>query len=233
MGRSPSAARALAAALPLMVVLGVLAGCASAASTSPFQTRSALPSGSPGAGSPAAPPSASGRPGASARPSGPARSPGASASPGTGSGKFRLASSSFGQNGAIPAQFTCHGADRSPALAWSGMPAGTKALVLLVVDPDANAFVHWTVLDLKPTTTGLPRGVAPTATAIQQGRNDFGNVGYGGPCPPSGTHHYRFTLSALAAPLKLAGHPSGAAVRTALAAATVLGRATLIGTSKA
>jgi Raf kinase inhibitor-like YbhB/YbcL family protein len=98
---------------------------------------------------------------------------------------------------------------------------------------DANQFVHWTVLDLKPTTTGLPRGVAPTATAIQQGRNDFGNVGYGGPCPPSGTHHYRFTLTALAAPLKLGGHPSGSAVQTALAAAKVLSRATLIGTSKA
>jgi phosphatidylethanolamine-binding protein (PEBP) family uncharacterized protein len=97
------------------------------------------------------------------------------------------------------------------------VPAGTKALVLLVVDPDANQFVHWTVL----------------ASAFQQGRNDFGNVGYGGPCPPSGTHHYRFTLSALAAPLKLAGHPSGSAVRTALAATKVLGRATLIGTSKA
>jgi Raf kinase inhibitor-like YbhB/YbcL family protein len=216
----------------LTVVLVLLAGCASTASTTPFQTRSAAPSGSPGAGSPATAPSASG-PRASARPSGPAKSPKASASTGTGSGKFRLSSTSFGQNGAIPAQFTCHGADRSPPLAWSGTPAGTKALVLLVVDPDANQFVHWTVLDLKPTTTGLPRGVAPTATAIQQGRNDFGNVGYGGPCPPSGTHHYRFTLSALAAPLQLSGHPSGSAVRTALAAAKVLGRATLIGTSKA
>ena len=227
MGRSPSAVRA-AAALPLTLVVVLLAGCSSSASSSPFQTRSAAPSGSPGAG----PPAASGSR-ASARPSGPAKSPTASANPTTGAGAFRLASPSFGQNGAIPAQFTCHGLDRSPALTWTGVPTGTKALVLLVVDPDANQFVHWTVLDLQPTTIGLPRGVAPTASAFQQGRNDFGNVGYGGPCPPSGTHHYRFTLSALAAPLKLAGHPSGSAVRTALAATKVLGRATLIGTSKA
>jgi phosphatidylethanolamine-binding protein (PEBP) family uncharacterized protein len=89
------------------------------------------------------------------------------------------------------------------------------------------------VLDLKPTTTGLPRGVGPTADSFQQGRNDFGKVGYGGPCPPSGTHHYRFTLSALAAPLGLGGHPTGAAVRKALASAKVLARATLVGTSKA
>src|SRR5262249_2263831 len=102
-----------------------------------------------------------------------------------------------------------------------------------VVDPDANGFVHWTVLDLKPTTTGLPRGVAPTATSVQQGRNDFGNVGYGGPCPPSGTHPYRFTLAPLAPPPAPRGHPSGPPVRSALAKAKVLGRATLIGTAKA
>ena len=232
MGRPSSAARA--AALPLTIAVVLLAGCASSSSPSgSFQSRSGSPSAASSGG-----PAASGPP-SSAKPSGPAKSPAASGgpkasgSPATGAGPFRLASPAFGQNKPIPAQFTCHGANRSPALTWSGMPAGTKAFVLVVVDPDANGFVHWTVLDLKPTTTGLPRGVAPTATSVQQGRNDFGNVGYGGPCPPSGTHHYRFTLSALAAPLALGGHPSGAAVRSALAKAKVLGRATLIGTAKA
>ena len=67
----------------------------------------------------------------------------------------------------------------------------------------------------------------PSAAAPQQGRNDFGKVGWGGPCPPSGTHHYRFTLTALAAPLGLPDHPTGADVRAALARARVVGKATL------
>jgi Raf kinase inhibitor-like YbhB/YbcL family protein len=142
---------------------------------------------------------------------------------------FRLTSPAFEAGASIPARFTCHGADRSPALAWSGVPEGTRALVLFVDDPDGRNWVHWSVLDLAPDTDGLHEGVAPSADPPQQGRNDFGNVGYGGPCPPSGTHHYHFTLSALARPLGLAGHPGGAAVRAALGNAHVLGRATLIG----
>jgi Raf kinase inhibitor-like YbhB/YbcL family protein len=220
--RSPSAARA--AALPLVVVF-LLSACGS--------TASAPPSRSPAAGQASHGPAGSGAAGGgSAKPSGgPAKS--AKPSGGPVAAAFHLGSPAFGQNKAIPNQFTCHGADTSPALTWSGAPAATKALVLLVVDPDANDFVHWSVLDLKPTTTGLPRGVGPTADSLQQGRNDFGKVGYGGPCPPSGTHHYRFTLSALSAPLGLGGHPTGAMVRKALASAKVLARATLIGTSKA
>jgi Raf kinase inhibitor-like YbhB/YbcL family protein len=159
----------------------------------------------------------------------PKSSPGASPA----AAAFRLRSTAFGQNEPIPAQFSCHGADRSPPLSWSGVPAGTKALVLFVNDPDGNNWVHWTVLDIAPAMAGLPGGVAPTAARLQQGTNDFGRVGYGGPCPPSGTHHYHFTLSALAAPLGLKGHPAGSAVRKALAAAKVLGRVTLVGTFKA
>jgi Raf kinase inhibitor-like YbhB/YbcL family protein len=146
---------------------------------------------------------------------------------------FTLSSSAFAADGPIPAEFTCKGADVSPALAWSGVPDGTKALVLFVDDPDGRDWVHWSVLDLEPTAAGLPRGVSPSAATPQQGRNDFGNVGYGGPCPPSGTHHYQFTLTALAAPLGLAGHPDGAAVRSALRAATKLATVTLVGTFRA
>jgi len=144
---------------------------------------------------------------------------------------FTLTSSAFKDGGALPRAITCDGADRSPPLAWSGVPAGTMALVLVVDDPDARDFTHWTVLDLPAgATESLPAGVSPMSDTVSQGRNDFGKVGWGGPCPPSGTHHYRFTLSALAAPLHLSGHPDGDAVRSALRSAHVLGRTRLTGT---
>jgi Raf kinase inhibitor-like YbhB/YbcL family protein len=142
---------------------------------------------------------------------------------------FRLASSAFAAGDAIPREFSCDGANVSPPLAWADAPAGTAALVLLVDDPDARDFVHWIVLDLTGVDGSLPRGVSPGAASPQQGRNDFGDTGWGGPCPPSGTHHYRFTLTALSAKLGLGGHPDGGTVRDALAGAKgkVLGKATL------
>jgi Raf kinase inhibitor-like YbhB/YbcL family protein len=118
----------------------------------------------------------------------------------------------------------------SPPLAWTGVPDGTAAVVLFVDDPDGRDWVHWSVLDLPPTTTSLPEGVPPTTDRPQQGTNDFGKLGYGGPCPPSGTHHYRFTLYALASPLGLSAHPAGGAVRSALGKARVLATVTLVGT---
>jgi Raf kinase inhibitor-like YbhB/YbcL family protein len=144
-----------------------------------------------------------------------------------------LTSSAFQDGGAIPREYSCHGRDLSPPLAWQGVPAGTGALVLFVDDPDGHDWVHWTVLDLAGADGALPRAVSPTEKAPQQGRNDFGRVGYGGPCPPSGTHHYRFTLYALTAPLGLPGHPDGSAVRAALRGATILGQVTLVGTYRA
>ncbi len=148
-------------------------------------------------------------------------------------GPFTLTSTAFREGGPIPVESTCHGRDVSPELSWSDPPAGTTALVLFVDDPDGHDWVHWSVLDIAASTTHLPSGVPPTAATPQQGRNDFGKVGYGGPCPPSGTHHYRFTLTALAAPLGLADHPDGRAVRQALAGAQVLGAVTLTGTFRA
>lgn len=144
---------------------------------------------------------------------------------------FTLTSTAFAAGGAIPSRFTCDGADVSPDLAWSGVPDGTGALVLVVDDPDARDWVHWLVLDLPGATAGsLPRGVSTSAAAPAQGINDFGRRGWGGPCPPSGTHRYVFTLYALGSSLGLAGSPAGAAVRRALAGAKTLGRATLQGT---
>jgi Raf kinase inhibitor-like YbhB/YbcL family protein len=145
-------------------------------------------------------------------------------------GPLTLTSAAFADGQPIPAMHTCHGADRSPPLAWSGVPPGTKALVLFVDDPDGRDWVHWSVLDLDPSATGLPADVQPTADPPRQGTNDFGRTGYGGPCPPSGVHHYRFTLSALDAPLGLTGHPRGPAVRAALSKAGILGQVTLTGT---
>jgi Raf kinase inhibitor-like YbhB/YbcL family protein len=144
-----------------------------------------------------------------------------------------LASPAFGDAGPIPREYTCRGQDVSPAVAWHGVPPGTAALVLFVDDPDGRDWVHWIVLDLPGIDGELPRAVSPSAAPPQQGRNDFGRIGYGGPCPPSGNHHYRFTLYALAAPLGLPGHPDGAAVRAALGRASVLRKVTLVGTYRA
>ena len=144
---------------------------------------------------------------------------------------FALTSSAFHQGGSIPPKYTCSGADVSPALAWSGVPEGTASLVVLVDDPDANDFAHWIVYAIPANTTKLAEAAGtPASSSLRQGTNDFGRVGYGGPCPPSGTHHYRFTLYALAAPLGLTGAPRASAVRAALGRATVLGRVTLTGT---
>jgi Raf kinase inhibitor-like YbhB/YbcL family protein len=144
-----------------------------------------------------------------------------------------LTSTAFEDGGAIPRDATCKGEDRSPALSWTGVPDGAAALVLLVDDPDANDWVHWIVLDLPADAGGLPASVAASADPPQQGRNTFGRIGYSGPCPPSGTHHYRFTLYALGAPLGLTGHPDGGAVRRALSRAEILAKQVLVGTARA
>jgi Raf kinase inhibitor-like YbhB/YbcL family protein len=145
---------------------------------------------------------------------------------------FRLASSAFAAGEAIPREFTCDGANVSPPLAWADVPAGTAALVLLVDDPDARDFVHWIILDLPGANGDLRKDIPPSTASPQQGLNDFGKIGWGGPCPPSGTHHYRFTLTALSAKLGLSGHPGGGTVRDALAGAKakVLGTASLTAT---
>jgi hypothetical protein len=141
---------------------------------------------------------------------------------------FVLTSPSFEAGGAIPVRHSCDDTDVSPALAWQGAPHGTVSFALIVDDPDARGFIHWAVYDIPGGSGGsLPEGVTPTAPP--QGRNDFGRAGYGGPCPPAGTHHYRFTLWALSSRLNLSGTPSAAQVRTALTT-RILAQTTLIGT---
>jgi len=144
---------------------------------------------------------------------------------------FRLTSSAFEPGGPIPARHTCDGDDASPDLAWDGAPADTGAFVLLVDDPDARGFVHWSVLDFAATESGsLPAGFAASPDAPQQGTNDFGRIGWNGPCPPSGTHRYRFTLFALPEPIALPGAPGSDDVRASLDRVTILARTTLEGT---
>ena len=111
--------------------------------------------------------------------------------------KLQLSSDAFREGQPIPAQFTCEGADETPALHWSEPPAETKSFALVINDPDApgGTFRHWGVFDIPADARSIGRGQnAGTAVA-----NDFGKPGYGGPCPPKGhgPHHYHFKLFAL------------------------------------
>jgi Raf kinase inhibitor-like YbhB/YbcL family protein len=142
--------------------------------------------------------------------------------------RFTLTSDGFQPSGSVPVRFTCDGRDISPAIAWTGVPAGTKGLVLTVRDPDARNFTHWIAYAIAPATTRLAEGAGTAnSTRLAQGTNDFGRVGYGGPCPPSGTHRYVFTLYALDEPLGLSGAPNAAAVNAALGRVRILGEAQL------
>jgi Raf kinase inhibitor-like YbhB/YbcL family protein len=110
------------------------------------------------------------------------------------------------------------------------VPAEAQRLALIVTDPDARAFVHWVVYDLDVSATGgVQAGWSTTADAAPQGENGFGDVGWGGPCPPSGMHHYAFRLLALDASLDLRPGPSADDVLDA-AEGHVLAEATLTGT---
>ncbi|ABL78345.1 YbhB/YbcL family Raf kinase inhibitor-like protein [Thermofilum pendens] len=111
--------------------------------------------------------------------------------------------------GRMPREYTCDGADESPDVSWGELPPGTRSLVLLCVDPDAprGTFVHWVLYNVPASATRVPRSLpkAPTTPFGLQGVNDFGFTGYGGPCPPSGTHRYVFVLLALDSELALSG----------------------------
>jgi Raf kinase inhibitor-like YbhB/YbcL family protein len=143
---------------------------------------------------------------------------------------FILTSTAFTDGEAIPRRFTCDGENISPDIAWSGAPEGTQALVLIVIDPDARDFVHWLAYDLTGSASGgLSMAISASPDAPPQGTNDFGKRGYGGPCPPSGTHHYRFTLSALDKVLEITGTPRVHDLQAAMAG-HVLADATLTAT---
>jgi Raf kinase inhibitor-like YbhB/YbcL family protein len=127
-----------------------------------------------------------------------------------------LNSSTFSESGEIPTRCTCEGDDLSPDLSWSGVPDGTRSLVLIVDDPDAPdpaapkmVWDHWLLYNLPPDVGGLPEGVSPESlpAGTGQGTNSWGRTGYGGPCPPIGRHRYFHILYALDARLEDLGQP--------------------------
>jgi Raf kinase inhibitor-like YbhB/YbcL family protein len=116
--------------------------------------------------------------------------------------EIKVKSTAFEEGGKIPKQYTCDGSDVSPPLAWSAIPEGTKSIALICDDPDApmGTWVHWVLFNLPPDVKELPENV-PARKNLENGAihgiNDFRNLGYGGPCPPSGTHRYYFKVYAL------------------------------------
>ena len=116
---------------------------------------------------------------------------------------LKLTSTAIEPGAMIPAKFTCDGPDVAPALSWSDPPAGTQSFALIMDDPDApvGTWVHWVLYDLPATARELPEDVPKKdqlSSGARQGRNDFGRIGYGGPCPPRGNaHRYFFKLYAL------------------------------------
>jgi len=121
---------------------------------------------------------------------------------------IQLTSTAFSDGTMIPKRFTCDGEDLSPPLSWSGLPTGTRSLALICDDPDApvGTWDHWVLFNIPATVTGLPENVPATASLDDgsvHGNNSWERPGYGGPCPPGGTHRYFFKLYALDTELNL------------------------------
>lgn len=134
---------------------------------------------------------------------------------------FQLVSEAFKEGEPIPVRYTCDGDDVSPALAWGDAPQGTQSLALIMDDPDApvGTWDHWVLFNLPPAQTELGEAVTPDSErsdGSRHGSNSWGRLGYGGPCPPSGTHRYFFRLYALDVVLEL---EAGATKEQFLAAA--------------
>ena len=149
---------------------------------------------------------------------------------------MELTSSAFARNADIPSLCTCEGRDQSPPLAWSGVPAGTKSLALIVDDPDAPdpkapkmTWVHWVVYNLPPGCTGLAKGAKALPSGARDGTNDWKRPGYGGPCPPIGRHRYYHKLYALDVVLPDLRQPTKAQLLAAMQG-HVVAEAVLMGT---
>ena len=146
---------------------------------------------------------------------------------------FAISSPAFTEGGNIPSKYTCDAGttNPSPALTWKDAPANTKSFVLIMHDPDAplaGGFTHWVLFDIPATTASLPENFQPGSLGTS-GNSGFRRAGYGGPCPPSGSHHYHFLLSALdVASLGLQAGATKANVEKAMAG-HVVGTAETIG----
>jgi Raf kinase inhibitor-like YbhB/YbcL family protein len=150
-------------------------------------------------------------------------------------GTLQISSSVVAPGDPIPSENTCTGANLSPPLSWSDVPAGTKSLALILADPDApsGVFYHWVTYNLPPSSTGLPADaprIAELSDGARQGVNSFGTIGYSGPCPPHGApHHYHFRLFALDSKLDLSAGADAKELEAAMKGHT-LASADLVGT---
>jgi Raf kinase inhibitor-like YbhB/YbcL family protein len=147
---------------------------------------------------------------------------------------IKLTSSVFSEGQKIPRQFTCDGINVSPPLEWTGVPKSAKTLAIVADDPDAPAgtWVHWVIYNVPADTMGMVENVPATeevAGGGVQGKNDFEKIGYGGPCPPSGTHRYFFKIYALDSELPLKAGATKSEVEKA-SEGHILARAQLMGT---
>ena len=121
---------------------------------------------------------------------------------------MNITSSAFNPGEEIPRKYTCDDIDVSPPFSWTGVPTGTKSLVLICDDPDAplGTWVHWVVYNLPAETSHLPEAIQKTEAlpdGTLQGKNDFLQIGYGGPCPPPGHGHHRYFFKLYAIDIKL------------------------------
>lgn len=141
--------------------------------------------------------------------------------------ELKLTSVAFQQGQPIPRQYTCDGINVSPPLEWSGTPKSAKTIAIIADDPDAPAgtWVHWVLYNLPADNIGVVENVPSTETlkaGASQGKNDFGKIGYGGPCPPSGTHRYFFKVYALDSEVPLTAGATKADLEKAMAGHIVL-----------
>lgn len=141
--------------------------------------------------------------------------------------EVNLISSAFKDGQPIPRQYACDGVNVSPPLEWSGVPANAKTIAIIADDPDApsGTWVHWVLYNLPAANIGLVENLPPTEKLTAggfQGTSDFGKVGYGGPCPPSGTHRYFFKIYALDGELPLKAGATKAEVEKAMSGHIVL-----------
>ncbi len=139
-----------------------------------------------------------------------------------------LTSPAFRDNDFIPRAYSCDAGGQHPELEWTGVPTSTKSLALIVTDPDAPAgtWTHWTLWNINPETKDIGIGVVPVG--VGQGKNSSGSLGWEPPCPPSGVHHYIFTLYAVDTVLSLPSGSSRTDVEAAMAG-HVIGQASLTG----
>ena len=143
---------------------------------------------------------------------------------------MKLTSPAFGNNGKIPSEYTCDGSDTSPELNIESVPKNAKSLVLINDDPDApvGTWDHWIVFNIPPTIAKISKGEEPAGIG---GKNSWGRTGYGGPCPPSGTHRYFFKLYALDTMLSLEEGATKKQIETAMQGHVIV-KAELMGTYK-